>query len=155
MNITIEDLRTITEEVLTTVAGMTPCATAGAATPATGAWLEGKIQIHGRCFHGELTVGCGPQMAAALASSFFGEPISLDRVEDTTAALLEVANILAGHINALMASPSRITLPQMATPTSASTPAPAKGPALAATYACEGQDLVVTLAETGADRGGE
>lgn len=151
MNVTIEDLRTITEEVLTTVAGMCPCPTPGAAAPAAGSWLEGKIQIHGRCWHGELTVGCGPQLAAELASSFFGEPISLDRVEDTTAALLEVANILAGHVNALMASPSRITLPQMTTPTP--TPTTAAGPALTASYSCGGQDLVVKLVETGGDRG--
>lgn len=155
MNVTIEDLCTITEDVLSTVIGLVPtaCNTTPAATR-PDQWLEGRIEIHGR-WSGELAIACGPQLAATLASAFFGEPVSVDRFEDANSALLELANILAGHVNALMAAPSRITLPHLAgTSPATSEPVGGRPPELIAAYSCGDQDLLVTLRETSARGGG-
>lgn len=155
MNVTMQDLCSITEDVMTTVLGLAAIA---AVTPRTAApaapWLESRIGIHGR-WSGELTVACGPQLAALLASAFFGEPVSIDRVDDADAALRELANILAGHVNALMAAPSRISLPHSVGAAATTAAATGRVPDLIAAFCCEDQELLVTLRETTPPGGGE
>lgn len=146
MNVTLADLGTITEDVLTTVVGLSPIAGEPVAVDVDAAgWLAGRIGIHGT-YDAELAVQCSRALAGRIAAAFFGCPPSAAQAEDATDALLELANILAGHVNALMTAPSRITLPSavvgsgQAAPLARGTP-----PDLAVAYACDGEGVVVTL----------
>jgi len=152
MNITIEDLSTITKEVLTAVAGLTPTESSAPTRASTDQWLTGKIQINGKS-SSELVLTCTAPLAARLAAAFFGETVSEEESDDATCALLELTNIMAGHVNALMAAPSRITLPQIEETVTSDPSATEEPPELLAAYTCDGEALVVTLRQVAPGRG--
>ncbi len=148
MNVSMQDLSMITEDVLQTVVGLAPEALVPQGTSGPHPdWMSGKIEIHGK-WSGELSISCGPETAGLLASAFFGDAAPANALEDATAALLELANILAGHVNALMEAPSRITLPHSVTNAAPQSKLPLGTKSeLAVAVSCAGKELLITLRE--------
>ncbi len=145
MTILLQDLHTVVEDVLSTIFGMAPVPRDIASSEGKhDEWMVSRIEIHG-VWAGELAVTCGPALAATLASSFFGEKVAVGQLEDASAAMLELTNILAGHVNSMMEAPSRISMPQMATGMDTLTAIHTNAPELVTAYSCDGENILVTL----------
>jgi hypothetical protein len=148
VNITLEQLDSIVGDVLTTVGGLTVERRRPDATP-NEAWVASRIEIRGHELV-ELQLLSGRALAATLASAFFGEAVAVDCDDDVNAAMLELANIVAGHVGALMEPPRRIGSPVLDA-TSATESASAPDLVVAFTFAEDA--VVVTMRVTAANAG--
>jgi hypothetical protein len=147
VNLTLEQFDSIVSDVFTTVAGLTvqrrqPDLTAGEA------WVTSQIEIRGP-ERVELQLTCGRGLAATLASAFFGGPVPASCHDDVGAAMLELANIVAGHVAALMDAPRRIACPVLVGPAEE---LDFTAPDLVVAYAFE-DDVAVVTVRVHADRG--
>lgn len=110
--------------------------------------VTGCISIDG-AWNGAVTLQCGERLADVLAGQLFRSPSpSPDEVRD---AIGEITNMLAGNIKALVAEPSRISLPTVVFGGDYALTVRGTKPVSAVPFRCDGSALVVTLLEQAAD----
>jgi len=153
MSVANGELRAVVEDVFSAASDLVLTQVADVDWQLHDGWLTGAVEIHGRS-SSELAITCPRPLAAAMASAFFGQGISEDHEADMISALLEVANIMAGHVNGLMAAPSQITVPRIVSAELESVKL-LKMPELAVAYLCNGEPLMVTLRNMGGAEGGD
>lgn len=117
---------------------------------APGALLAAGVGIRGQ-WNGAVIVECSRGLGQRLAAAFFGLPESEVTSRDTSEALEEFVNILAGNLKGLIPVSTNLDLPDTA-------PTPAlysvlPGDCLSrAIVACNGEPLVVMLVSSGAEQ---
>jgi chemotaxis protein CheX len=108
MSIAREDLQRIVTDVWQQVLGLE----AAEAPPPTGddAWLTACIQITG-AWRGAVIITAPPAVARAAAVAMFQLAPTAIGDDEARDALGELANMVGGHVKALLPGPSQLALP--------------------------------------------
>ena len=142
-----DDIREIATSIWETLFSFPLDSAADAGSPKDLA-ITGCIHIDG-AWHGAVMLQCGEELATALAGELFrSDTPTPDEVSD---AIGELTNMLAGNIKALLAEPSRISLPTVAWGDDYALTV--RGTTLVSTvpFRCEGSPMVVTLLQQADD----
>jgi chemotaxis protein CheX len=120
MLISDDDLNQLVESVWQTLMGSAPSSYVPGAPPTdSGEWMTGTVRISGE-WTGTVAVSCPVESVRQQAARMFDltpESVSPDDMRD---ALGEIANVLGGNLKSLMPAPTRLSLPEVGTPASAS-----------------------------------
>lgn len=148
MDITQEDLESITDNVWMSTMGLSVTPLIDRPTIATDAGtLTGVIEIDG-AWRGSVTVACSRVLASLAARVFFGltddpntEPTAT-QIED---ALAEVTNMTGGNLKAIFPEPCVLSMPQVV---SAMDPSRLPGRVIGdVAFECSGEPFLVQVRE--------
>ncbi len=143
------DIIEIAQTIWETVFGL-PLEAGSGGTIGTDPAMTGSVQIDG-AWEGAVMLQC-PQVLADRLTKVLFEGEGSPAPDDVRDAMGELTNMLAGNVKALLAEPSRISLPTVAFGADyelsvVGTTAVARVP-----FTCEGSPLTVTLLKRVADR---
>lgn len=112
--------------------------------PVPGPFLTGCVLING-AFEGGVTIQMPLPTARYLAGLMFGMETDDVSDEETTDAIGELANMVGGNLKALVAQPSKISLPSVTEGTDYRVTIPGTAVAHRCTFVCEGMPVLVSL----------
>jgi chemotaxis protein CheX len=139
---TLEDsICEITENVWSSVLGLPVTRTIGLISEPG---ITGCVQIAG-AWQGAVILRCGAELADRAATIVFEtEATTKDQLQDV---LAELSNMMGGNIKALMAEPSRLSLPTVIDGTNYLARMPGSRLVSELAFDCEGHRFLVTVLE--------
>ena len=112
----------------------------------TGRSLTGCVQLTGD-FEGAALLDCTGELARRVAAVMFEEQPDALSIAEVQDALGELTNMVAGNIKPLLSGSSRLSLPSVVEGSDYSVIVPGSRALLQVGFECEGEPLMVTLAE--------
>lgn len=152
MHIDRDDVMKITEDVWSSMLGLTVTAAPPTPPPDHGEVMSGRVAFCG-AFCGFVWLHSTVTLARRVAGVMLGDDPEHLSTSDIYDSVGELTNMVAGNIKSLLPAPTQLAMPMVVTPEEV---AAEEGPLLAQlTLTCEGQPLWVRItADTGARRAG-
>lgn len=147
MNVTDDDICTLSAEVWASILGLDAVATGADPTEVEERTLTGCVHITGGPWEGTVTLECPTPLASAAAAAMFGMTVDELGREEIDDALGELANMTGGGVKALVPGPSTLSLPTVVEGLSYTVTVPGSDLVRAVVLACEGSQFVVRVYE--------
>lgn len=154
MNVSEDDLCTLSADVWASILGLEAVPTGTAPTETEERTLTGCVHITGGPWEGTVSLECPTALASAAAAAMFGmEPEELSR-EEIDDALGELANMTGGGVKALVPGPSTLSLPTVVEGLSYTVTVPGSDLVREVVLACQDAQFIVRVYQrrgTGSD----